>query len=546
MKDQALQREIRDAAGELFEASLPAADGDFYRRIVEISPGMAVVLCNEQIIYINPAGVKMLGAADSEPLLGKLLHDVFPTAEADFFLEQIRSASSENRVCRFEYSLRIGEAKVWFDGAVSPISRSVVVWNARDITESKQNETARDIERERLEKALARSEAQLRQSQRLESIGRWAGGIAHDFNNMLTVINGYSELTLRRLKKNGFLRGNLEEIKKAGARSALLTQQLLAFSRQEAFRDEVIDLNRVINEVCNMLMRLVSKDIRLVVRLNPQLGRVRADAGRLSHVIMNLVADARDRMPQGGTLTIEAKNLTVDEEFTERHIQVGSGAYVELTVGDEGSSIDVATRRNILEPFHTSEDVGPKTNPGLAAVDEIVKQSGGYIFADSKIGKGTIFKIYLPRVDDEEVELPKEDKASGQIPEGTETILIVDDEDIVRALTRRILEESGYRVIEARDGAEALTVFEQPDCKIDLLMTNLVTPRTGGRELAKYLASSHPSTRILFASDYSDEANVHRAESEFGANFIEKPFAPDALARKVRELLDEIDADGHA
>ncbi len=395
------------------------------------------------------------------------------------------------------------------------------------------------IERKRVEKALAQSEAQLRQSQRLESIGRWAGGIAHDFNNMLTVINGYSELSLRRLKKDGPLRSNIEEIKKAGERSALLTYQLLAFSRQQVLKPEVVDLNKAIGEISSMLQRLISKDIRLVSKLDSNLGYVKADPGQLSHLVMNLVVNARDAMPQGGTLTIETENFTIDKEvknFAGRHIPSKPGAYIKLSVGDTGIGMDEATQQLIFEPFYTNKGIGLGTGLGLAMVYDIVKQSGGYIFVDSKVGKGTNFKIYLPRVD-EKFE-SSEEKIFRQIPKGKETILIVDDEDIVRVLTRQILEEGGYKIIEARNGVEALSIFEKPDCKIDLLITDVVMPQMGGRELAEKLTPRYPSTRILFTSGYQDDANTRQEETEFGKNFIEKPFAPDSLGQKVRELLD--------
>jgi CheY-like chemotaxis protein len=263
---------------------------------------------------------------------------------------------------------------------------------------------------------------------------------------------------------------------------------------------------------------------------------------------MNLVVNARDAMPQGGTLTIETKNIAIDKkskEFAERHISVKPGAYIKLSVSDTGIGMNETTQQHIFEPFYTNKDVGLGTGLGLAAVYDIVKQSGGHIFVDSKVGKGTIFKIYLPRVN-EEIALSEVKKLFRQVPKGTETILIVDDEDIVRALTRRILEEGGYEIIEARNGVEALSIFEKPDCKIDLLITDVVMPQMGGRELAKRLAIKYPATRILFTSGYSDNAAIRREKQEFGANFIEKPFTPVSLSQKVRQLLDtpNIDSNG--
>ena len=396
------------------------------------------------------------------------------------------------------------------------------------------------IELKRMEQALAHSEIQLRQSRRLESVGRWAGGIAHDFNNMLTVINGYSELSLRRLKKNGPLRSNIEEIKKAGERSALLTYQLLAFSRQQVLKSETVNLNKVIGEVSNILQRLISKDIQLITRLNSKLGYVKADPGQLSHLVMNLVVNARDAMPHGGVLTIETKNFTIDKEFkefAEQGIFVEPGKYIKLSVSDNGIGMDETTQQHIFETFYINNNIGAGTGLGIAMICDIIKQSGGHIFVDSKGGKGTIFSIYLPRVD-KKVELFKEEDLFKQTLKERETILLVDDEDIVRGLTRQILEESGYEIIEARNGIEAFSVFEKAGSKIDLIITDIVMPQMDGRELAKRLATKYPSTRILFTTGYLDDETFHSEEREFDTNFIEKPFTSESLTQKVRELLD--------
>jgi PAS domain S-box-containing protein len=343
------------------------------------------------------------------------------------------------------------------------------------------------IELKRMEQALAQSEIQLRQSRKLESVGRWAGSIAHDFNNMLTVINGYSELCLRRLKKDGPLRSNIEEIKKAGERSALLTYQLLAFSRQQVLKSETVNLNKVIGEVSSILQRLISKDVQLITRLDSKLGYVKADPGQLSHLIMNLVVNARDAMPHGGILTIETKNLTIakeSKEFAEQRISVEPGEYIKLSVSHNGISMDETTQQHIFEPFYSNTNVGAGTGLGLAMIYDIVKQSSGHIFVNSKAGRDTTFKVYLPRVD-KKVKSSKRGNLFKQTSKTMETILVVDDEDIVRALTRHILEESGYKIFEARNGIEALSIFNEPNRKIDLIITDILMPQMDGRELAK-------------------------------------------------------------
>jgi PAS domain S-box-containing protein len=399
------------------------------------------------------------------------------------------------------------------------------------------NLVANAIENVRLLEQERESAEQLRQSQKLESVGRLAGGIAHDFNNMLTAINGYSELTLRRLKPDDPLRENVEEIKKAGERSAALTHQLLAFSRQQVLQSKVLDLNEIIIDTTTMLQRLIGEDILLNSVLNPELGRLEGDAGQLTQVLMNLVVNARDAMPDGGTLTIETTNVNVDEEFAAAHLPIMPGPYVLLAITDTGIGIDEETQQHIFEPFYTTKEIGKGTGLGLATVYGIVKQSGGYIWVTSKPGKGSTFEIYLPRIE-QEVWTESEAATAEYLPNGAETILIVEDEDLVRALTRQVLEECGYEIIEARNGVEALSIFEQPDCKIDLLLTDVVMPQMGGRELAERVTRTHPNLRVLFTSGYTDDAAIRQDVIVPDTNFIQKPFTFDALAHKVRESLD--------
>lgn len=395
-----------------------------------------------------------------------------------------------------------------------------------DITEHKQAEGA-----------LRQSQEQLRLSQKLESVGRLAGGIAHDFNNMLTAINGYSELTLRKLEADNPLRHNIEEIKKAGERSALLTHQLLAFSRQQVLLPVVLDLNHVVTDTTKMLERLIGEDIRLETILEAKLGHVTADLGQLTQVIMNLAVNARDAMPKGGSLIIETANIFLDADYAARHVPTKPGLYVMLAVTDTGSGMDEKTQKNIFEPFYTTKGIGRGTGLGLATVYGIVKQSSGYIWVESEIGVGSTFKIYLPCIGAEVQSLT--DELSEPASKKAATILIVDDEDLVRALTRRTLEEYGYKVIEASSGNEALTICRGSDCPIDLIITDVVMPQMDGRELAAKLTEDCPQMKVLFTSGYMGNAGVGLSTVEADLNFIQKPFTFETLINKVKQFLDK-------
>lgn len=393
-------------------------------------------------------------------------------------------------------------------------------------------------ERKKTEEALRQSEEQLRQAQKLESVGRLAGGIAHDFNNMLTAINGYSDLTLRRLNSDDPLRHNIEEIKKAGERSAELTQQLLAFSRQQIMQPKILSMNDVVSDTSQMLKRLIGEDIRLTISLHSQAGQVKVDPGQLSQVIINLAVNARDAMPKGGILTIETANVVLDEEYTVKHHDLTPGKYVMLAVSDNGVGIDEERQKYIFEPFFTTKEIGKGTGLGLATVYGVIKQSGGHIWLYSEIGQGSTFKIYLPRIDEDHLEKESDSPASG-IYLGNETILLVEDEKMVRNLSRQVLQACGYRVIEAANGVEALKLCERTLIQFDLLLTDVVMPEMGGRELSEKLAKLYPKIKVLFTSGYTDDAIVRHGVINEGANFLQKPFTFDALARKVRQLLDE-------
>jgi PAS domain S-box-containing protein len=400
------------------------------------------------------------------------------------------------------------------------------------------NLAANGIENVRLLNLEREREEQLRQSQKMEAVGRLAGGIAHDFNNLLTAINGYSELTMIQLNAEDPLMHNLEEIKKAGDRAASLTRQLLAFSRKQVLQPKVVDLNSLVAEIEKMLRRLIGEDIDLQTILHPELGSTKADPGQIEQVLMNLVVNARDAMPQGGKLIIETKNVYLDEDFTRQHIAISSGHYVMLAVSDTGTGMNEQTQARIFEPFFTTKEVGKGTGLGLSTVYGIIKQSGGDVWVYSEVGQGTTFKVYLPRIDEGAREYRRniEEEASLQ---GTETILLTEDEEMVRKLSARVLEMFGYKVLEAANGGAALLICERHKEKIDLLLTDVIMPEMSGRELADRLSPLRPEMKVLFMSGYTDDAIVHQGVLDEDQNFIQKPFTPNALAQKVREVLDK-------
>jgi two-component system, cell cycle sensor histidine kinase and response regulator CckA len=399
------------------------------------------------------------------------------------------------------------------------------------------NQIALAIERKRAEMSLRETENQLRQSQKMESIGTLAGGIAHDFNNLMTAVTGYSELALRHLEAGDPLRTKIEEIKKAGERAAALTSQLLAFSRKQILQPKVLDLNTVVTGIGKMLPRMIGEDIELLIELSGSLGHVKADRGQIEQVLMNLATNARDAMPGGGYLTIKTENVCFNAKVSQRHAVVEPGRYVMLSVSDNGSGMDAETQTHIFEPFFTTKEIGKGTGLGLSTAYGIVKQSGGSIWVYSEVGRGTSFKIYLPRVD--AVFEHEESDKSRPVPRGSETILLVEDEDVVRDLSREILEEYGYAVLTAPDGKEGLRICKEFKGQIDLMITDVVMPQMNGRELAEKLGVLRPDARVLYMSGFTDDAIVRHGVLDDGTCFIQKPFSPDALALKTREILDQ-------
>jgi signal transduction histidine kinase/ActR/RegA family two-component response regulator len=381
-----------------------------------------------------------------------------------------------------------------------------------------------------------RLEEQLRQSQKMEAIGHLAGGVAHDFNNLLTVIGGRALLALERSRHDPGLQPALELIARTADRAAALTGQLLAFSRRQILQPRVLDVNTVLAGVEPILRRTIGEDIDLVIRSDPAVGRVRADPGQLEQVILNLSVNARDAMPEGGQLTLETANVVLDETYARHHPDVQPGSYVLLAVSDTGIGMDAATRARLFEPFFTTKETGKGTGLGLSTVYGIVKQSGGHIDVYSEPGQGAAFKVYLPRAD--AAPQPVEAPVEGASPRGSETVLLVEDEEGLRTLAREILELQGYTLIEASNPGEALARLEAHHGPIHLLVTDVVMPQMSGRELASRVAAARPETRILYMSGYTDDAIIRHGVLDPGTPFLQKPFAPDSLARKVRDALD--------
>jgi PAS domain S-box-containing protein len=379
-------------------------------------------------------------------------------------------------------------------------------------------------------------EEQLRQAQKMEAVGMLAGGVAHDFNNLLTIITGYSQLILKTLSPSDPNRHSAEQIVKAGERAATLTQQLLAFSRRQVLQPKVVDLNKLVTSLSSMLRRLIGEDIDLRLEMRPELGQVNADPGQLEQVLMNLVVNARDAMPKGGTLTIETANVTLDESYVSRHITVKPGQYTLLAVSDNGFGMDEATQARLFEPFFTTKGSGRGTGLGLSTVFGIVKQSGGSVDVYSVPGRGTSVKIYLPRINHPVT--ADSETLSKAVARGSETILVVEDDEMVRNLVRETLQREGYKVLDAADSVEARRASEKHKTAIHLLITDVVMPKVSGRDLAVELCRRRPEMKVLYMSGYTDSAIVNSGILQREVAFLQKPFTPALLAERVREVLE--------
>jgi PAS domain S-box-containing protein len=515
-----------------FNAALRAAQESLrrseqnFRSLVTNAP-YGICRCDGlgNILDMNPALVGLLGYDSPQDLVGRNLNTLYADGQQWFLLTDYFRLQR-----RFENLVADWRRK---DG-----STTVVRLSGHAITNEDSSVTyelfLEDVSERR---AL---EQQLRQSQKMEAIGRLAGGIAHDFNNLLMVISGYSEFLLERLGPEPALRVPATEISAAAERATALTRQLLAFSRKQMLAPKVLDLNGLVTENLKMLTRLIGEDIDLVMIPGEELGPVKADPSQLEQVILNLAVNARDAMPHGGKLTIETGNVTLDESYARLHAPLRPGDYVMLAISDTGVGMDNETQSRIFEPFFTTK--GPKgTGLGLSTVYGIVKQSGGYVWVYSEPNKGTAFKIYLPRVLEIE-DLPAESLAiAGAVPAKRphETVLVVEDEPNLRRLTRQFLEKEGYSVLDAADGTEAVRICVAFEGTIHLLLTDVIMPGMNGRELAKRVSEIRPNTKVLYMSGYTENAIGHNGTLDAGITLLQKPFTLQALQAKVREVLDQ-------
>jgi signal transduction histidine kinase/CheY-like chemotaxis protein len=502
--------------------------------------------------------LRQYGTAAVFVLLGAVLFALVLSSHVETIVSRpiLELAEAARRVSKEkDYSVRVrprsrdelGALTEAFNEMLQEIEeRDVALRGAQAELERRVEERTRELERqtqERLEteRALRDSEEQLRQAQKMEAVGRLAGGIAHDFNNLLTAIQGYSELMLLRLPPRDPLRRHAEEIHKASGRAAALTRQLLAFSRKQVLEPKLLDLNAIVAGMDGMLRRVIGEDVELVSRPADRLGAVHADPGQLEQVILNLAVNARDAMPNGGKLILETRNAEVRPGSREASAGLAPGRYVVLAVTDTGVGMDAGILSRIFEPFFTTKEKGKGTGLGLSTVYGIVKQSGGHVFVRSEPGLGSTFEIYLPRVEGQP-EAAAEERQATEPARGRETILLVEDEELVRDFAREVLEMHGYRVLEASGGGEALLLCERHTGPIDLMLTDVVMPHLNGRQLYERLAPTRPEMRVLYMTGYTEDAIVHQGTLDPGTALITKPFTPDALVRKVREMLDAVPA----
>ena len=498
-----------------------------YRTLVEQVAAISYIAelgLQAEWLYVSPQIEAITGYTQEEWLAGSRDWLRHIPKEDHATIEAAEAASLRGE--RFQAEYRI----VRKDGAVIWVSDTAVVVPGSDSHPVMEGIIVDITERKLLEN-------QLQQSRRMEAVGRLAGGIAHDFNNLLTIIKGYAELALQRAGIQPELRADVMQIDNASERASMLIRQLLAFSRRQVLQPKVIDLNAIVLGLDKLLARLMGEHIEMVTRCGANVGNVKADPAQVEQVIMNLVVNARDAMPKGGRLTVETFNVDLDSTYARDHVSVKPGAYVMLAVSDTGMGMSPETVAHIFEPFFTTKESGQGTGLGLSTVYGIVKQSGGYIWVYSEPGKGTTFKVYLPRV----TELAESKTGAVQPPgagKGSETILLVEDEEAVRELASRILSAKGYSVVVAKSTQEAEQLATKHAGEIHLLLTDIIMPGTSGRELARRITERHPRTRVLYMSGYTDNVLAQGGVLEAGLSFLQKPFTPGALVQKVRDVLD--------
>jgi PAS domain S-box-containing protein len=520
-------REELELASELARRAAAAIEtertAERYRMLFEASPLPMWVYEAETLRFlaVNDAAVRKYGWT-REQFLRMTIKDIRPQEEIPALLLNVGAGDGfgSPRPDTWRHRTKDGQlldveitaGRIEFDG------RRAALVLAHDVSEKMQ------------------LQRRLNEAEKMEAVGRLAGGVAHDFNNLLTVIGGYAEILLQQDERE-----ELQEIARAAQQASALTRQLLAFSRRQVLHPRVLDLNEIVSSMEGMLQRIIGDDVSVGVKLADGLEHVEADRAQIERVILNLAANARDAMPDGGHLTIEARNVVLDQAYASRTPDAAAGDYVEISVSDTGSGMDEEVRRHLFEPFYTTKPAGQGTGLGLATVFGVVKQSGGGIYVYSEPGRGSTFKIYLPAVAAEGAEA-ETDGADADARRGTETVMVVEDDAGVRELVRLMLEANGYEVLAVEDAAEALSVCTENPERVHLLLTDVVMPGMNGRVLAERLGEVSPAMRVLFMSGYSDEAVHRHGQITDNAAFLEKPFTERALAHKVREVLDGVRA----
>jgi PAS domain S-box-containing protein len=525
---------IREPGGGIAGAAVVARDVSERKRAEQARARDALLLAGVRdavivtdlhgvVNYWNEGGTRLFGWQAGE-MLGRPLLERFPEHERAALGATLQSiAAGADWEGEFEDYRKDG-SRVWIEARASRMADPAggpagILWLAHDISGRK------------------RLEQQYLHSQKMEAVGRLAAGVAHDFNNLLTVITGCGEMLLKNLPADDPARGLVGEMTGAGQRAASLTRQLLTFSRRQVLAPKVLDLNEVVTDLEKMLRRVIGEDVALATNLAPQLGPVRADPGQVQQVLLNLAVNARDAMPCGGKLTIETRNVELDGGYARSQAEARAGPHVLLAVSDTGHGMMPEVRARIFEPFFTTKEPGKGTGLGLATVYGIVRHSGGHVAVYSEPGLGTTFKVYLPRAP-EAASRGKPHLGPAALPRGSETVLLVEDEDAVRSLTGLVLRQSGYAVLEAGHAGEAHRQAQRHGGPIHLLVTDVVMPGAGGRQLAEQLHARHPQMKVLYLSGYADDAVVRHGILGEEVNFLQKPFSPAALAHKVREALD--------
>ncbi len=495
----------------------PLSPQDLSTILDEMREGLQVIDHDWRYTYVNKAAAAH-GRRPRDELLGHTMMECYPGIDDTEVFALLRSCMSERRSAATTTNFTYPDGVVQtLELRIAPCDLGVMVLSI-DVTENRK------------------LEAQYRHAQKMEAIGRLAGSVAHDFNNSLSVILSYASLLLVNIKPVNPIRQDIAAIQKAGERAAELTRQLLAFSRQQALNLRVVSLNEVVLDSGRMLRRLLGEDIELVTHLDRESSKVKVDPGQLDQVIMNLAVNARDAMPDGGKLTIETKDVMLDDSYITEHFGVAAGPHVMLAISDTGIGMSKETQARIFEPFFTTKEPGKGTGLGLATVFGIIQQCGGNIWVYSEPDSGTTFRIYLPISAD--VEEPTHEVFEPATLDGTETILLVEDQDEVRTVAHQILRRYGYHVLEARNGGEALLTCEKHPRTIHLLLTDVIMPQMNGRELAERLLRIRPDMKVLFMSGYTENTIVHHGVLDSGISYLQKPLDPEKPARRVREVLE--------